>query len=118
MYPGRPLLREVRRDHAYGWAAALIGAVGAIGIVLNGIGWFSLPMDITGAGAWFFVVSVMLIAPFTLLLLLCAWGLLALLRKAGGRRWPGVVQGLFASGTTLAVVAIIAWILFTYDPNN
>lgn len=101
-----------RRKHPYLWAAGYIGALGFAAVVLNGIGWFSLPMDIVGAGAWFTVITVMIIAPFTLIVLLCVWGLLALLRKTRARSWPGFLQGLIPTVFMLAVLAVGAALLF------
>lgn len=106
------IVERRRGRRAYAWAAGFIGAVGVIAVILNGVGWFRLPMDVTGAGAWFTVVTVMIIAPLTLLVMLGAWGFLALFRRMGIRPWPSSLQGLLASFVTLAILAVGTLLLF------
>lgn len=105
-------ITQRKKKHPYTWVAGYIGAVGLAAVILNGVGWFTLPMDVVGAGAWFTVITVMIIAPFTLIVMLCAWGVLALLRKTGLRAWPSFLQALLPSIFVLVVLAIVAVLLF------
>lgn len=116
-HPRNRTARQARPDRAaFGWTAVFIGVVGLTLTMLNAWVWSLIPWELARSGTWAFVVTLMIIAPFTLLLMLIAWALLALYQRLGIRSWPGPLQGLLATLTTVVpLVALIGLRVALYD---
>jgi hypothetical protein len=103
-----PLPEPVPGGRGYLWATALVGTALAAVLALVAWGFFTVPgTDPVRAGGWYFAISLLIIIPAAVVVLVLSWGAIALLRRAGGRRWPGLVQALPAVALVLGLLFLL-----------
>ena len=100
------------RAGGYKWALILVGALWLWLLVATAQGWFSIFGDPTGAAGWWFMTSLTIITPACLLVWVMSCGLVALLRRLGGRSWPALLQALPA--VVLVVTTLYFLVLWIY----
>lgn len=100
----------VDRPGGYRWAIGIVGAVVAVVLVATGYGWLTLPgFGPTAGVGWWLYTSLMVTIPAGVLIGVLACAGVVLLRRAGGRRWPGPLQGLLPVLVVFGLVALLAY---------
>ncbi|HZC52654.1 MAG TPA: hypothetical protein VE441_09175 [Mycobacterium sp.] len=112
--PLRSLPPPQKSGLGYRWAAAIVGVLLVAAMAYVGFGFFSVPgVDPVRAGGWTFLIWLLITVPSALTVLLLSWLVIAIMRRLGARRWPGVAQAVPAVLVVLLAVFLLTHWLFS-----
>jgi hypothetical protein len=98
----------------YLWTMLLVSALLVVVLVAVGLDFFSVPgVDPVRAGSWYFMISVMIIFPAAVTVFVLSCGVVAIIRRCGGRCWPGLLQALPAVVLVVGLLLLLVRWLFS-----